>query len=373
MPAYFRPAPASAPASSIASPQPIPPAELLVGETRIMRDIFAKVHRLAATNVPVLLQGESGTGKEVWARLLHLLSGRPGSAFVKVHCPAIPSQLFESEMFGYERGAFTGAKTAKAGRVEQAHGGSLLLDEVGSLELAVQSKLLQFLDDGTFVRVGGHEPQKIEARLISTANGDLRAQVAAGAFRLDLLYRINAVTIDLPPLRSRIEDVPALVQYFITLYAAAFQQPSRTPSRAILRQMQEYRWPGNIRQLENAIRAYVLIGSEDVLTGAMSVSAPAPSELPGFDLDAPISLKELTRKATRLLERQIILKVLEANLGNRQKTAKRLNISYRSLLYKLTESELSGTDGEDGTQAIESGDFPEAENAEPTSGGRFIV
>jgi two-component system response regulator AtoC len=373
MPTSTRPALASPPDSSGASPQPIPPAELLVGETRAMRDIFAKVHRLATTNVPVLLQGESGTGKEVWARLLHLLSGRPGSAFVKVHCPAIPSQLFESELFGYERGAFTGAKTAKAGRLEQAHGGSLLLDEVGSLELAVQSKLLQFLDDGTFVRVGGHAPQKIDARLISTANGDLRAQVAAGAFRLDLLYRINAVTIELPPLRSRIEDVPALVQYFISFYAAAFHQPSKNPSRTILRQMQEYHWPGNIRQLENAIRAYVLIGSEDALTEAMSVPVPASPELPGFDLDTPISLKELTRRATRVLERQVILKVLEANLGNRQKTAKRLNISYRSLLYKLTNSGLAGTDREAGTQEIESGECAEAEDPEPAPGGRFVV
>ena len=240
-------------------------------------------------------------------------------------------------MFGYEKGAFTGALTTKLGRVEQAHLGTLFLDEVGSLDLGVQSKLLQVLQDGTFTRVGGHDPRSINTRLVSVSNTDLRNQVEEGTFRLDFLFRINAVTVNLPPLRQRIADLPVLIDYFIDHYARLFHHAPELLSKSAVRLMQNYHWPGNIRQLENLIRSYVLIGSEEAL-----VSELLPEEQRGgitteIDLSEPVSLKRITKKATQDLERQIILKVLQANSWNRQKTAKWLQISYRSLLYKLSE------------------------------------
>jgi two-component system response regulator AtoC len=263
---------------------------------------------------------------------------RAKGLLVKVSCPAIPHSLLETELFGYEKGAFTGAMTTKLGRVEQAHMGTLFLDEVGSLDFGVQSKLLQVLQDGTFVRVGGHEPRTITTRLVSAANTDLRGQVEDGTFRLDFLFRINAVTINLPPLRQRIADLPVLIDYFIAHYAKVFHQTPELLSRSAVRLMQNYHWPGNIRQLENLIRSYVLIGSEEALVAELM---PETTQRGGItteiDLSEPISLKNITKQATHDLERQIILKVLQANSWNRQKTAKWLQISYRSLLYKLSE------------------------------------
>jgi two-component system response regulator AtoC len=319
----------------------LPPLEIIVGQTSGMKAIYQKVDRLAKTTVPVLLQGESGTGKEIWSKLLHASSAFAPSSLVKVSCPAIPQALLESELFGYEKGAFTGAQSSKRGRVEQAHHGTLLLDEVGSLDISVQAKLLQVLEDGTFVRVGGHELRRISTRLISTANGDLQRQVEDGTFRLDFLYRINAVTITLPPLRQRLADIPALVDHFMEEHAMAFRQTPRPLSRETLRAMQTYHWPGNIRQLENLVRSYVLIGDEEAIVAELMPEPPGEASFPEFDPSQPMSLKHVTKKATQALERQIIFKVLEANMWNRQKTAKWLKISYRSLLYKLTEVGIS--------------------------------
>ncbi len=302
-----------------------------------MLAVRTKLERIAETDVPVLLQGESGTGKELCVNLLHALSRRGRGSLVKVSCPAIPHSLLETELFGYEKGAFTGAHSTKLGRVEQAHLGTLFLDEVGSLDLAVQSKLLQVLQDGTFTRVGGHEPRSITTRLVSVANGDLRKEVEAGTFRLDFLFRINAVTINLPPLRHRLADLPILVDYFIDHYARAFHHTPELLSKSAVRLMQGYHWPGNIRQLENLIRSYVLIGSEEALVTELMPEDPKNGITTDIDLSEPVSLKHITKKATQDLERQIILKVLQANSWNRQKTAKWLKISYRSLLYKLSE------------------------------------
>jgi two-component system, NtrC family, response regulator AtoC len=314
----------------------LPPMKIIVGQTSAMKAILNKLEHLGQTDVPVLLQGESGTGKEIWARLLHNSSQRPTDSLVKVSCPAIPLTLFESELFGYERGAFTGAQSSKRGRVEQAHQGTLLLDEVGSLDISVQAKMLQVLEDGTFVRVGGHELRRVATRLISTANRDLRGQVAEGTFRLDFLFRINAVTITLPPLWQRVEDIPALIDYFLEQHAMAFRLSPKPLSKIAVRAMQIYHWPGNIRQLENLIRTYVLLGSEETLIAELMPEMSDRTSQYDFDPNEPISLKHVTKKATQDLERQIIFKVLEANLWNRRKTAESLKISYRSLLYKLT-------------------------------------
>ncbi len=322
----------------------LPPVDVIFGQTAEMQVIRRKLEVVAKTNVAVLVQGESGTGKELCARLIHGSSERTFGELVKVSCPAIPAGLIETELFGYEKGAFTGASSTKRGRLEQAHGGTLFLDEVGSLDIGVQSKLLQVLQDGSFMRVGGHETRTIQTRVVSVANRDLRDQVADGTFRLDFLYRINAVTIHLPPLRRRTEDLPQLVAYLIGHHAQIFRVNPVPLSRNAMRLMQKYEWPGNIRQLDNLMRSYVLMGSEDALISELvDEKRPDSTPVPEVDVSQPISLKVITKKATHDLERQIILKVLKAHNWNRQKTAKWLKISYRSLLYKLNEVSADNT------------------------------
>jgi two-component system response regulator AtoC len=322
----------------------LPPIEVIFGQSHSMAVAREKLERIAGTTVPVLLQGESGTGKDVFAKLLHVRSNRSNRSWVKVPCPAIPHALIESELFGYERGAFTGAYATKRGRVELAHLGTLFLDEVGSLDKPSQAKLLQVLQDGTFMRVGGQESRKVDVRLVCAANGSLRQQTEDGSFRPDFFFRINAVTIDLPPLRQRISDLPILIDYFLDFYSKGFRLRPKTLSREIASMMQQYNWPGNIRQLENMIRSYVLIDNEEALAADLIPVATA-GVIPEIDLANPISLKQFTKNATRDLEREIILKVLQSNGWSRQKTAKWLNISYRSLLYKLQDSRLSAMPG----------------------------
>jgi len=315
----------------------LPPMDVIFGRSTMMAAARDKLERVANTTVPVLLQGESGTGKEVFAKLLHARSNRSKCAWVKVTCPAIPSSLIESELFGYEKGAFTGAYATKRGRMELAHMGTMFLDEVGSLDASIQAKLLQVLQDGTFMRVGAQESRKVNARLVCAAKENLRQQTQDGSFRLDFLFRINAVTIDLPPLRQRSADLPILIDYFLRLYSEKYRLAPKPLSREIMGAMQRCFWPGNIRQLENMIRSYVLIGDEECLIADLMPATPT-GVIPEIDLASPVSLKEITRAARKGLEREIIVKVLQANGWSRRKTANWLNISYRSLLYKLQES-----------------------------------
>jgi two-component system response regulator AtoC len=314
--------------------QDLPPVEVIFGQTPWMSIVREKLERVAPTTVPVLLQGESGTGKEILAKILHARSNRAKSAWVKVICPAIPNSLIESELFGYEKGAFTGAYSNKRGLVEFADGGTLFLDEVGSLDWSVQAKLLQVLQDGSFLRVGGHDTRRIDTRIISSANCNLQVQTEEGSLRVDFFARINAVTIDLPPLRERTADLPIFIDYFLDIYSKEYGSSRKPLSNGTLRMMQKFRWPGNIRQLENMIRSYVLVGSEEAVADQL-VPGPVSEMLPEIDLANPIFLKDLTKAATRNLELKVITEALRANGWNRQKTAKWLNISYRSLLYKL--------------------------------------
>lgn len=317
-----------------------PSVDLLFGKTKEMQTIRRRLESVAKTSIPTLVQGESGTGKELCVQMIHRLSTRASGPLVKVNCPAIPHALLETELFGYEKGAFTGANFTRKGRVDQSHGGTLFLDEVGSLDLGMQAKLLQVLQDGTFMRVGGQEMRSIDMRLVSVANRSLRDQVQEGTFRLDFLFRINAMTIELPPLRRRMEDLADLVDFFLEQHARAFNIDPKPLSAEVMRQMHRYEWPGNIRQLDNLVRSYVLIGNEDALLGELvgdEIAAPK-SVTADLDMSNPISLKQVTKRATQELERQIILKVLKANSWNRQKTAKWLQISYRSLLYKLNDA-----------------------------------
>lgn len=314
--------------------QDLPPEPVIFGRSSGMAVARKRLELAASTDVPVLLQGNSGTGKEIISKLLHIKSRRARFSWIKVICPAIPNTLIESELFGYEKGAFTGAYTTKRGRVELAHNGTLFLDEVGSLDPSVQAKLLQLLQDGSFMRIGDQEVRSIDARIVSSANVDLADLAEKGSFRSDFLYRLNAVTIYLPPLRQRVEDLPVLIDFFMDRYARLLRREPRPMDRDTIRLMEAYDWPGNIRQLENMIRSYVLIGSDEAFSTEL-VPRPSSDLAPDIDLASPISLKQITKSATERLERQIILKVLQANGGSRRKTAQWLNISYRSLLYKL--------------------------------------
>jgi two-component system response regulator AtoC len=310
-----------------------------------MLAIQQKLEKVAVANVPILIEGESGTGKEIITRLIHQLSPWASGPFVKVNCPAIPGTLIESELFGYERGAFTGAYGAKAGRVEMASRGTLFLDEIGELDMDLQAKLLQVLQDGQFCRIGSQEDKRLEARVVCATNRSLEQEIAAGTFRQDLFYRINVVSITLPPLRERSGDVPDLAEYFLQLYNEQYGRSVPAFSPQIAQKLQAYHWPGNIRELENLMKRYVILGTPDVFSNAFVKGDDQGND---FDIDIPangsIYLKEVTRQAIRKIERNIILKVLQHNQWNRKKAAKALNISYRALLYKLKEAGLQTGD-----------------------------
>jgi two-component system, NtrC family, response regulator AtoC len=320
---------------------PIPPISVVFGSSPRMQQVLQRIEKIAAANVPVLIHGESGTGKDIIARLIHEYSPWKTGPFVRVNCPAIPGTLLESELFGYEKGAFTGAMSSKPGRVEMAHRGTLFLDEITELEHGLQSKLLQLLQDGQFCRIGAQDDKKVEARVVCATNRSLEREVEQGTFRQDLFYRINVVNLPVPPLRERSCDVPMLTSYFLEIYNDKYNCRAKPLSAEMLTKMQRYYWPGNIRELENLIRRYVILGSEDAITAEMTARRP---EITDFEvpLDGALSLKKITRKAVREIERRLILRVLEANNWNRKKAARALSISYRALLYKIREAELPG-------------------------------
>ncbi len=320
---------------------PMPPADIIFGRSLHMQSVRQKVEKVACADIPVLIQGESGTGKEVLAKLIHNMSSWAQGPLVKVNCPAIPGTLLESELFGYERGAFTGAYGSKPGRMELASGGTLFLDEISELELGLQAKLLQFLQDGRFCRIGAKEDTRVEARVICATNRQLEREVEAGTFRKDLFYRINVVKIQLPKLAERREDIPELTQYFLDYYSAKFNRTTRPLSSPFAQVFEDCEWPGNVRQLENLIKRYVVLGSEDTIIS--DLSATNRSRL-NVQTDIPpggsISLKKVTRDAVKVLEREIILKTLQAHHWNRKRAAKALDISYRALLYKIRQADL---------------------------------
>src|SRR5579884_376572 len=317
----------------------IPPEAVVFGQSEAMQALRSRLDRVATANVPVLIHGESGTGKDIIARLVHSCSPWKTGPFVKVNCPAIPGTLLESELFGYERGAFTGAYGSKPGRVEMAHRGTLFLDEISELDMPLQSKLLQLLQDGQFCRIGAQADKKVEVRIVCATNRNLEEEIANGTFRQDLFYRINVVNLYMPPLRERRSDIASLVNYFLEYYNRKYNCKARPLSSELMEVLHKYHWPGNIRELENLMKRYVILGAEDVISSDLQ---PREADFITADisLDGPISLKKLTRQATRQLERKIILKVLHNHHWNRKQTAKTLNISYRALLYKIRDAGL---------------------------------
>lgn len=321
----------------------VPPDEVVFGQSEAMRIVRQKLEKVAGANIPVLLQGESGTGKEIIAKLIHRRSPWEAGPFVKVNCPAIPGTLVESELFGYEKGAFTGANGTKPGRVEMAQNGTLFLDEIAELEMGLQAKLLQLLQDGQFCPIGAQEDKRIDVRVVCATNRNLEEEIDQGSFRQDLYYRINVVNIQLPSLRERTTDIPCIADFLRQAYSEKFNRPTQALSARRLDMMQRYHWPGNIRELENMMKRFVILGSEDAIAIDLSSgNANSSSFLPDVPVNGSISLKKVTRQATREFEKKIILKTLQTHNWNRKRAASALNISYRALLYKLKEAGVPG-------------------------------
>lgn len=308
----------------------------LFGSTPAILELMKKVNLVAATDVPVLITGESGTGKETLALEIHRLSTRRDNAFVKVNCAAIPAALMESELFGFERGAFTGAVARRVGKFEMANHGTIFLNEIADVELSLQAKLLHVLQDGNMALIGGSEDLTLDTRVICATNHDMNASVQSGQFRRDLFYRINVVHLELPPLRQRRGDIPELVPHFLHSYQKAYGQPVTRPSAALMDMFVAYHWPGNVRELENILKQLVILKNEGDLIRTMGARLREEMEQM-VDDDGAVPLKKYVKSAVQKVERDLIMKVLRHNRWNRKRTAQMLKISYRALLYKLKE------------------------------------
>lgn len=306
------------------------------------------IRQVAETDVTVLVEGESGVGKEVVARRIHALSPRAKGQFVKVNCAALPQDLLESELFGYERGAFTGATRSKPGKFELAAGGTIFLDEIAEISLSTQAKLLQVLQDGEYAPLGGKENLRTDARVVVATNRDLEEMVSEQTFREDLYYRLNVIRILVPPLRERKEEIPALCEHFLKKFSRQFNRKAPRLPEALLKAFLRHDWPGNTRELENAIKRYVVLRDERSICselGACELPAPAEIELDFSNLledGKPVALKEIDRKVAAMAEAALISHVLQRTGGNKRKAAEILQISYKALLYKIKACGLDG-------------------------------
>ena len=361
---------------------------MLFGHSERMQEVRDLIERVSDTDVTVLVRGESGVGKELVARALHEQSLRKDKPFVKVNCAALPTELLESELFGFEKGAFTGAIQHKPGKFEFANHGTMFLDEIGDMSFPLQAKLLQALQDGEFSRLGGKSDVRVDVRVITATNCDLENAVAAGKFREDLYFRLNVVTITIPPLRERREEIPMLTDHFVKKYSVQYNKPFPGISAELANLFLEHEWPGNVRQLENMIKRMVVLGSEAPIVqelqqpapqlhhwphtsssiprpmapplqpvmpppaaAPVAVAAVAPAGLgidsvaavaasAGASAAANVSLKDIARSAAREAERELILRMLTRTRWNRKEAAEILGISYKALLYKIKENGL---------------------------------
>ena len=303
----------------------------LVGQSPSMRKIFELIKNIAASPSTVLISGETGTGKELVARAIHYNSDRANEPFIKMNCAALPEGLIESELFGHEKGAFTGAIRTTKGRFEQAHSGTLLLDEISEIPSSTQAKLLRVLQERELERLGSGQTIPLDVRIIATSNHDLRAEVKKGSFRDDLYFRLQVIPIDLPPLRERLEDIPVLSDYFLQKYCQREGLPLKTLSEKVKKLFMSYSWPGNVRELENYIeRAVVISRSQELKVSDFPIEiAVGSSALVSADTDTGQTIAEM--------ERRLIIKTLEANNWNKAKTAEILGITTRTLRNKLNE------------------------------------
>ena len=336
-----------------------------------MAEVNELIRQLAPSDLTVLITGESGTGKDITARLLHQLSPRNEKPFIKVNCPAIPESILESELFGYEKGAFTGAVTSKPGRLELAHGGVIFLDEIAETTLAVQGKLLQVLDGEPILRIGGVAPIECDVRVLAATNVALEEAVRVGRMREDMFYRLSEVQLHLPPLRERLEDLPLLAEHFSYNYFKKLNKPYKPLPEELLEAMQALTWRGNVRELASCVKKYVSSGDPKALLGEettaalppISVSSPEASE-PESDVPEALPvpettpsavvpeprrfprLKDASRKAVEETERRLIEEALAHTLWNRRQAAKLLDISYSSLLRRIEAYHIGKADSE---------------------------
>ncbi len=319
----------------------IPPASIIFGRSTVMSRLRDLVDPISLVSIPVFIHGATGTGKEVLANYIHQRSPWRDGPFIKVSCAAIPGSLFEAELFGFEKGAFTGACMDKPGLIEQAQSGTLLLDDIPELDISLQAKLLQFLQDGKFTRIGAREERYISARIICTANRSLESDVEQGTFREDLFHRIGGAIASLPPLRERVEDLPSITEYLLHQFAESFHVRPLPLSPAIARRMRQHDWPGNIRELENVIRRYSLLGTPGAVLEGLNLRSGAATPI-DFPLHSNSPLKVRTQQLVRQAEAWAILQVLQEHDWNRTKSAESLNISLRALLYKMRSAGISG-------------------------------
>jgi DNA-binding NtrC family response regulator len=324
-------------------------APQIVGEDPGLKQVSVALHRAAATDASVLLEGESGTGKELFARALHALSPRADGPFVAINCAAIPENLLETELFGHEKGAFTGAAMRKPGRFELAHRGTLFLDEIGDLPLSLQPKILRALEEKRFERVGGTSPIQVDVRVVAATNRNLRAAVAARQYREDLYFRLSVFPITIPPLRDRTADIPMLAKYFIERFCREQNKKPLNLSPSAVEELLAYAWPGNVRELQNCIeRAVILTEGDTIHARHLSLSfrlspptaASDPDVSPWAQIDMSGTLAEATRRAIGEVERRKIEQTLKEAAGNRGKAAEVLQVSHKTFMAKLKEYSL---------------------------------
>jgi DNA-binding NtrC family response regulator len=317
-------------------------APTIIGEAPGLKQVIAQLQRASGTDATVLLEGESGTGKELFARALHALSERSEGPFVAINCAAIPDNLLETELFGHEKGAFTGAVARKPGKFELAHRGTLFLDEIGDLPMGLQAKILRALEERKFERVGGTALLHVDVRIVAATNKPLRAGVAARQFREDLYFRLSVFPITIPPLRDRQEDIPILARHFVERFCKELKKKVATLSPSAVEELQKYRWPGNVRELQNCMERAVILADSDTLHARhlnLSFPAPAPAEAPSpwtsFDFSG--SLAEVARRAQSEAEKRKIEQVLKEAGGNKGRASEILAVSYKTFLMKLKD------------------------------------
>jgi DNA-binding NtrC family response regulator len=313
-----------------------------VWSNKRMRELQAQASLVAKSDIPVLIMGESGTGKEILAMYTHKMSLRGERMFLKVNCAAMPADLLESELFGYEQGAFTGAIKAKPGKFEICTGGTIFLDEIGEMPAILQAKLLQVLQDGTFSRLGSRAPMKVDVRVIAATNINMKAAIAQKSFREDLYYRLNGFSLVIPPLRDRRDEIPILAQHFVRKGAAKYGSKPLTLSHNLLDALTRYSWPGNSRELEHVINRFLILGDEMAILADLSPFSNLHAEASSSqDQMKGTGLKQLVRSLKGDAEAAAIERILEANGWNRKAAANELQISYKALLYKIKQYDLA--------------------------------
>ncbi len=322
-------------------------AELVFCAPEMVR-ICHTVHQIAATRVPVLIQGESGVGKDLIARMLHQQSDLQDRPFVKVNCAAMPSELVESELFGYRKGAFTGAHMDRAGKFEFANGGTIFLDEIGEFTSAIQAKLLQVLQDGKFTRLGSNRETTVDVRIVAATNRNLEKALKDGTFREDLYYRLNVVNIKIPPLRDRREEIPLLCKYFLERIGPQYGSPVTQLPKDLEKLFYSFHWPGNVRELENAIKRYIVLNDPESLRAELEnrMTRGVSEEIDAIAADSlqqsegAMDLKKISRRAAAVAEKSMIVKTLHKTRWNRWKAAKELKVSYKTLLTKIEQYQI---------------------------------